>query len=213
MESTSDYWKPFYYLLDEFLPVMRVNAKNARNIPGRKTDVSDAQWLSQLATHGLLCPSFVPPEPALVKFSRQSDVFSSLPQPVGDVLGEQRERWSCGRSFLGAGEERVDGVGNVLWMVFGREMLASGYPEQGRSEVSCEPLSVSDSLERIGFTPHHPCGQVQVHQLVRDVQGVLDIKCFDLSHHAPRRALGHIRPPVFGEGFQGNISVVVAAVD
>ncbi len=63
MESTSDYWKPFYYLLEETLPVMLVNAKAARNIPGRKTDVSDAQWLAQLAAHGLLRASFVPPEP------------------------------------------------------------------------------------------------------------------------------------------------------
>ncbi|PRY63857.1 transposase [Glaciihabitans tibetensis] len=63
MESTSDYWKPFYYLLEETLPVMLVNAKNARNIPGRKTDVSDAAWLAQLASHGLLRASLVPPEP------------------------------------------------------------------------------------------------------------------------------------------------------
>ncbi|AMB39402.1 MULTISPECIES: IS110 family transposase [Paenarthrobacter] len=63
MEATSDYWKPFFYLLEETLPVMLVNAKAARNIPGRKTDVSDAAWLAQLAAHGLLRASFVPPEP------------------------------------------------------------------------------------------------------------------------------------------------------
>lgn len=63
MEATSDYWKPFFYLLEETLPVMLVNAKVARNIPGRKTDVSDAAWLAQLAAHGLLRASFVPPEP------------------------------------------------------------------------------------------------------------------------------------------------------
>jgi transposase len=63
MEATSDYWKPFFYLLEETLPVMLVNAKTARNIPGRKTDVSDAAWLAQLGAHGLLRASFVPPEP------------------------------------------------------------------------------------------------------------------------------------------------------
>ncbi|MBT2588355.1 IS110 family transposase [Arthrobacter sp. ISL-95] len=63
MEATSDYWKPFYYLLESSLPVMLVNAKAARNIPGRRTDVSDASWLAQLASHGLLRASFVPPEP------------------------------------------------------------------------------------------------------------------------------------------------------
>ncbi|WP_299167700.1 IS110 family transposase [uncultured Arthrobacter sp.] len=63
MEATSDYWKPFFYLLEETLPVVLVNAKAARNIPGRKTDVSDAAWLAQLAAHGLLRASFIPPEP------------------------------------------------------------------------------------------------------------------------------------------------------
>jgi transposase len=42
MEATSDYWKPFYYVMEDTLPVMLVNARHARNIPGRKTDVSDA---------------------------------------------------------------------------------------------------------------------------------------------------------------------------
>jgi len=63
MEATSDYWKPFYFLMEDVLPVMLVNARQARNIPGRKTDVSDAVWLAQLAAHGLLRASFVPPEP------------------------------------------------------------------------------------------------------------------------------------------------------
>ena len=63
MEATSDYWKPFYYVMEDTLPVMLVNAKQARNIPGRKTDVSDAAWLAQLAAHGLLRGSLVPPEP------------------------------------------------------------------------------------------------------------------------------------------------------
>ncbi|GAA4044265.1 IS110 family transposase [Arthrobacter methylotrophus] len=63
MEATSDYWKPFYYLLEESLPVMLVNARHARNLPGRKTDVSDSAWLAQLGAHGLLRASFVPPGP------------------------------------------------------------------------------------------------------------------------------------------------------
>jgi len=63
MEATSDYWKPFFYLLEETLPVELINAKSARNIPGRKTDVNDATWLAHLAAYGLLRASFVPPPP------------------------------------------------------------------------------------------------------------------------------------------------------
>lgn len=63
IESTSDYWKPFYYLLEDDLNVMLANAQAARNVPGRKTDVSDAMWLADLGAHGLLRASFVPPQP------------------------------------------------------------------------------------------------------------------------------------------------------
>ncbi|MGV0790553.1 IS110 family transposase [Mycolicibacterium sp. XJ1819] len=63
IESTSDYWKPFYYLLDDGLDVVLVNAASVRNLPGRKTDVSDAAWLADLGAHGLVKASFVPPPP------------------------------------------------------------------------------------------------------------------------------------------------------
>lgn len=63
VESTAAYWKPFYFLLDDELEVMLVNARHVRNVPGRKTDVSDAAWLADLGAHGLVRSSFVPPEP------------------------------------------------------------------------------------------------------------------------------------------------------
>ena len=64
MEATGDYWKPFYYLLEDAgFEVMLVNARHVKNLPGRKSDVSDAAWLAQLGAHGLVRGSFVPPEP------------------------------------------------------------------------------------------------------------------------------------------------------
>ncbi len=63
MEATSDYWKPYFYLLEEGVTVMLVNAHDSRNVPGRKTDVSDATWLADLGAHGLLRGSLVPPPP------------------------------------------------------------------------------------------------------------------------------------------------------
>jgi transposase len=64
MEATSDYWKPFYYLFEDGpFEVMLVNARHVKNLPGRKTDVSDAAWLADLGAHGLVRGSFVPPAP------------------------------------------------------------------------------------------------------------------------------------------------------
>src|SRR3954454_23977209 len=64
MEATGDYWKPFYYLLENAsFELLLVNARHVKNLPGRKTDVCDAAWLAQLGAHGLVRGSFVPPEP------------------------------------------------------------------------------------------------------------------------------------------------------
>jgi transposase len=63
MESTGVYWKPIYYALEDELTVLLVNARHVKNVPGRKTDVSDCAWIAQLLEHGLLRASFVPPAP------------------------------------------------------------------------------------------------------------------------------------------------------
>ena len=63
MEATGVYSKPVYYLLEDDFELSLVNAQHVKNVPGRKTDVKDAQWLCQLLEHGLVSSSFVPPKP------------------------------------------------------------------------------------------------------------------------------------------------------
>ena len=63
LESTGDYWKPVYNLLEEDFEVWVVNAQHVKRVPGRKTDASDAEWLAELLAYGLLQPSFIPPKP------------------------------------------------------------------------------------------------------------------------------------------------------
>jgi transposase len=62
MESTGVYWKPIFYPLEDlFEELWLCNAGHVKNVPGRKTDVSDAEWLADVAAHGMVRPSFVPP--------------------------------------------------------------------------------------------------------------------------------------------------------
>jgi len=63
MEATGVYWKPVWHVLEGRFELLLVNPAHARNVPGRKSDVSDAHWLADLLAHGLIRPSFVPPEP------------------------------------------------------------------------------------------------------------------------------------------------------
>jgi transposase len=63
MESTGVYWRCVYYVLEDAMECWLLNARHLRNVPGRKTDVKDAQWICRLVEHGLVRPSFVPPRP------------------------------------------------------------------------------------------------------------------------------------------------------
>ena len=61
MESTGMYWRPVWHVLEDDFECWLLNAQHLRNVPGRKTDVKDAEWICQLVEHGLVRPSFVPP--------------------------------------------------------------------------------------------------------------------------------------------------------
>ena len=61
MESTATYWKPVLYCLEERMECWLLNAAHMKAVPGRKSDVKDAEWIAQLLEHGLVRPSFVPP--------------------------------------------------------------------------------------------------------------------------------------------------------
>lgn len=63
MEATGVYWKPVWAILEGRFELLLANARQMRNLPGRKTDVSDAAWIADLLRHGLLKASFVPPRP------------------------------------------------------------------------------------------------------------------------------------------------------
>jgi len=63
MEATGVYWKPVWAVLEDRFELMLVNARHVKQVPGRKTDIKDAQWLCQLLEAGLLKASFMPPKP------------------------------------------------------------------------------------------------------------------------------------------------------
>jgi transposase len=61
MEATGVYWKPVWHVLDGTFELILANAMHIKNVPGRKTDINDATWISDIAAHGLIRSSFVPP--------------------------------------------------------------------------------------------------------------------------------------------------------
>ena len=92
MEATGVYWKPVYYALESRFTVWLCNARNVKKVPGRKTDMTDAEWLSDVAAHGMIRPSFVPPPPIrelreLTRYRKtQSDARAAEIQRLEKVL-------------------------------------------------------------------------------------------------------------------------------
>ena len=81
MEATGVYWKPVWYILEESFTLVLANAQHVRNVPGRKSDRSDAAWIADLLAHGLIRGSFVPPTP----IQELRDLTRTRKQLVGEI--------------------------------------------------------------------------------------------------------------------------------
>lgn len=117
MEATGVYWKPVWHILEGSFELVLANAQHVRNVPGRKSDVSDAMWLADLLAHGLIRGSFVPPAPVqemrdLTRTRKQlvreiaqhtqrihktlEDANVKVTSVISNIIGKS------GRAFLGA---------------------------------------------------------------------------------------------------------------
>ena len=88
MESTGVYWRPIYQLLEGQFTLLVANAQHIHRMPGRKTDINDAEWLGDLLRHGLIAPSFVPAQPQreLRELTRhRSNVTARRAQCINEV--------------------------------------------------------------------------------------------------------------------------------
>jgi transposase len=114
MEATGVFWKPVWAILEDEFELLLVNARHVKQVPGRKSDVSDAAWLCQLAEAGLLRASFVPPKPirALRNLTRYRKT---------QIQERQREANRLHRALEDTG--KLDCVATNILGVSGRAML------------------------------------------------------------------------------------------
>lgn len=115
MEATGVFWKPVWAVLEDDFELLLVNARHVKQVPGRKTDVSDAAWLCQLLEAGLLRASFVPPKPirALRNFTRYRKA---------QIAERQREANRLHKALEDTGI-KLDCVATDILGVSGRAML------------------------------------------------------------------------------------------
>lgn len=115
MEATGVYWKPVWAILEDEHELLLVNARHVKQVPGRKTDVSDAAWLCRLAEAGLLRASLVPPKPL-------RDLRDLTRYRKAQIRDRQREANRLHKIMQDTGI-KLDSVASELLGVSGRAML------------------------------------------------------------------------------------------
>jgi transposase len=118
MESTGSFWKPLYNLLEGVLPaVMVVNAAQLKQVPGRKTDVKDAEGIADLLRHGLLHASFIP--------ARAQRELRELTRSRTSLVRERAAEVNRGQKVLEGAHSKLSSVATDLTGVAARELLAA----------------------------------------------------------------------------------------
>jgi len=115
MESTGVFWKPIWNILEGSIKVILVNARHIKNVPGRKTDVKDCDWIAQLLQHGLLRASFVPERP-------QRDL-RDLTRQRSQLTAEQSRVANRIHKTLEDANIKLGSVATDILGVSGREMI------------------------------------------------------------------------------------------
>lgn len=116
MESTGVYWRPVHNVLEGFMEVILVNARHIKNVPGRKTDISDCKWLAGLLRHGLLRGSFIPP-----KEIRQWRELTRLRRSYTESLADYKRRI---HKLFETADIKIDSVVSDLFGVTGRNLIS-----------------------------------------------------------------------------------------
>lgn len=115
LRSTGVYWQPVYAVLEGHFELIVGNAHHIRNVPGRKTDVKDCEWIADLARHGLIAPSFVPPAPL-----RELRELTRYRRKLSQAGASERNRLL---KVLETANIKLAGVASDVFGVSGRAML------------------------------------------------------------------------------------------
>jgi transposase len=157
MESTGVYWKPVYNILEGFFDITVANAQRIKNVPGRKTDVSDAEWIATLLRHGLIEKSFVPP----ADIRELRDLTRLRKKWIGNLTAEKNRI----QDVLEASNIKLATVISDIFGVSGRAIL-SRLVEQGYlTEREIESCVVGQVKKKAVSLSESIFGTLDAHQI------------------------------------------------
>jgi len=154
MESTGDFWKPVYNVLEDTFELWVVNAQHVHPVPGRKTDAKDSAWWAELMLHGLLKASFIPPRPQ--RALRETTRYRTT------VIQERTRVVNRVQKLLEGANIKLSSVATDIMGVSARAMLAEIVAGQTDAALMAD-LARGRMRHKIPALPQALTGFVQPH--------------------------------------------------
>jgi transposase len=166
MEATGVYWKSPYYALEGLFPELWLcNAQHVKNVPGRKSDLADAEWLADVAAHGMVRPSFVPPPE--IRELRELTRYRAT-----QVDARAKEIQRLEKVLQDAGM-KITSVASAVWSMSSREIIEAliagerrpgALAQMAKGRMRAKIAQLEEALSG-HFGPHHAivCRQVIDH--------------------------------------------------
>jgi len=188
MESTGVYWQPVFNLLEGHLEVWVVNAQHIKKVPGRKTDMKDAEWIAQLMQCGLLKPSFVP--------ERQQRELRDLTRQQSKLVQQRNAVDNRIQKVLETANIKLGSVASDVLGVSGRRMIEALIGGEKDTSVLAD-LAQKKLREKIPQLQRALAGEVTDHHrfLLRQLLDQYDFLEKEIARVSER--LGAVAPPSF----------------
>jgi transposase len=177
MESTAEYWKPIYNILEDNFEVWLVNAQHIKAVPGRKTDVKDSEWIAELLRYGLIRASFVPPE-GQRELRELTRMRSTFVKERATLVNRLQKVLESANIKLASVASDVDGVSGkmILQALIADETTPEQMAELAQGKLRRKRDLLSRSLQG-RIKPHH---RFVLSELLLQIDGLEEtIKKFD----------------------------------
>lgn len=188
MESTGVYWQPVYNLLEGHFKLLLINAQHLKKVPGRKTDMKDAEWIAQLLQCGLLRPSFVP--------NRQQRELRDLARQQTKLVQQRNSVDNRIQKVLETANIKLGSVASDVLGVSGRKMIEALIGGEKDVTVLAD-LAQRQLRGKIPQLQRALAGELTEHHrfLLRQLLGQYDFLEKEIASISER--LGAVAPPSF----------------
>jgi transposase len=180
MESTGPYWRPVYNLLEGDFEIVVCNAHHMKNVPGRKTDVKDAQWIADLLAHGFLKPSFVPAAP--------QRALRDLNRGRSTLVSERCRLSNRIQKLLEESNIKLASVASNVLGVSGRAMLKALCEGESDARVMAN-LAVGKLKPKVEVLTHALEGNMQPYQRILLRELLRQVESLDSSISVLEKAI------------------------